>query len=134
MTRHGCTVCGTLRAVETSFSKYGSPALERPLPAAAARLQFIRIIDADAPEKSHVRRCPACASLFAYRLTYDYQANGSEDEETLARLSPDEAASFRRREALAAWEALPRGGDSFIPVDFIRFTDYADRLAAEWSR
>ena len=95
-----CPVCSSLKAVETSFSKYGAPDLDRPLPEAAARLIRVHLVGIEAAEKSHVRRCPVCASLFSYRLIYEYQVNGSEDEETLTRLSPDEAAAFRRREAI----------------------------------
>jgi len=95
----GCLVCGSLKDVETSFSKYGAPEYDRPLPPAASRLVIVPSFGQEDEEKSHVRRCPSCATLYGYRLTYEYHVNGSEDEETLSRMTEAEAAAFHRRRA-----------------------------------
>jgi len=50
-------------------------------------------------EKAHVRRCPACATLYGYCLTYEYHVNGSEDEEILSRMTEAEAGAFYSRRA-----------------------------------
>lgn len=51
------------------------------------------------PERYHVCRCPSCAALYSYQFTYEYHVNGSEDEETLTRLSHAEMSDFYRRHA-----------------------------------
>ena len=42
-------------------------------------------------ERHHVRRCPRCGTFYRYDCTYEYLVNGSEDEETLERMTPGEA-------------------------------------------
>jgi hypothetical protein len=120
-----CPVCGMLRDVETSFSKYGSPSMDRPLPEAAARLEIVPSLGEEDPRKGHTRRCPSCGAFFAYRLTYEYLVNGSEDEETLTRLSPSEAQTFRRGLARRL-EALRRKIDDLESEAGAR-GDYLDR-------
>ena len=39
-------------------------------------------------------RCPVCGIYYQYRCTYEYLVNGSEDEETLTRLTPSQARAF----------------------------------------
>lgn len=95
-----CLVCGALRSVETSFSKYGAPEQARPLPAAASRLIIVPSLAAEYSEKSQIRRCPSCSALFAYSQSYEYHVNGSEDEEILTRLSAADTSSWLRREAI----------------------------------
>jgi hypothetical protein len=94
-----CPICSQLRDIETSFYKYAAPDYDRPLPAAAAHLQRVQFLDEEDAERRHVRRCPSCASLYTYLLSYEYLVNGSEDEETLTRLTPDEAAAYHRQQA-----------------------------------
>ncbi|GEM_PF-448413 len=120
-----CPVCGTLQGVETSFSKHGSSYPDRPLPEAAARLEIVPSLDGGDPEKRHVRRCPSCGALFSYLLAYDYYIDGSEDEETLTRLSADGTAAFRRGEALRL-EAV-RAEIDRLESEAGRLGDYIDR-------
>ena len=94
-----CSICSQLRDIETSFYKYLAPDYDRPLPAATDRLQRVLFLDEEDAERRHVRRCPSCASLYTYQLTYEYLVNGSEDEETLTRLTPDETAAYYRQQA-----------------------------------
>ncbi|HQE92991.1 MAG TPA: hypothetical protein PLH19_09170 [Anaerolineae bacterium] len=86
-----CEICSALDEVETSFSKYGWDDMDRPLPPAAARLEFFKALDAHDAERHHIKRCPVCGIFYEYRLTYDYYVNGSEDEEELVRLTPAQA-------------------------------------------
>lgn len=90
-----CPLCSQLREVETSFYKYAAPEYDHPLPAAAAQLQIIKDLSCD-EDRYHVRRCPYCATLYTYHFTYEYHMNGSEDEEILTRLTPDEATVYCR--------------------------------------
>ena len=93
--RAGCAVCSQLRAVETSFHKWGWEEQDRPLPAAAALLERDEPLDAYDPERRHLRRCPLCGVLYLYESSYEYLANGSEDEEVLTRLTPEQADELR---------------------------------------
>lgn len=86
-----CEICSALDEVETSFSKYGWDDRDRPLPPAAACLEFFTALDAYDAERHHLKRCPVCGIFYAYRLTCDYYVNGSEDEEELTRLTPAQA-------------------------------------------
>ncbi len=81
-----CEICSQLEDVETSFSKYGWPEMDRPLPPSAARLEVVEALTDYDPENHHIRRCRLCATRYQYDWSYDYLVNGSEDEERLARL------------------------------------------------
>ena len=106
-----CPICSQLKEVETSFHKYLAPDYDRPLPEAAARLQRVPFLDEEDAERRHVRRCPSCASLYTYLLSSEYMINGNEDEETLTRLTPDEAAAYHHQQAHRL-EALRREIDN----------------------
>lgn len=81
-----CEICSQLREVETSFYKFGWDEMDRPLPAAAARLMPEEPLDGYEAERHHIRRCPLCGRRYQYDWTYEYLVNGSEDTETLTRL------------------------------------------------
>ena len=80
--------------METSFSKYGAPAQDCPLPPAASQLVILRTPDATDVEKRHVRRCPVCGALYGYMASHEYMINGTEDEEVLTRLTPAESKDY----------------------------------------
>lgn len=86
-----CEICSALDEVETSFSKYDWEDMDRPLPPAAARLEFFKALGAYDADRHHIKRCPVCGIFYEYHLTYDYYINGSEDEEELVRLTPAQA-------------------------------------------
>jgi len=89
-----CTICDTLKEHETSWSKYGCPDDDRPLPPAAANLTVLPLPDDTPVDKRHVRRCPGCGAFFGYLSWYEYSINGSEDEEELVRMAPAEVKAF----------------------------------------
>jgi hypothetical protein len=105
-----CPICSQLQDIETSFAKYGAPQYDRPLPEAAARLEMVPFLDYEDKDRYHVRRCPSCATLYSYSLNSEYQVNGSEDEETLTRMTPAGAMVFQRQQARLL-EALRRDID-----------------------
>lgn len=87
-----CEICSKLRDVETSFSKWGWPEMDRPFPAEVGRL--VAAEDASGEkENHHVKRCPICGTCYSYDFSYEYLVNGSEDEALLTRLTPEEAAA-----------------------------------------
>jgi hypothetical protein len=91
-----CPLCSQLKEVETSFYKYAAPNYDRPLPLAASRLTVLLAGEGEEQDKHHIRRCPLCATLYDYVMSYEYLCNGSEDEETLRRLTNDEAEGWRK--------------------------------------
>lgn len=49
--------------------------------------------------KLHLQQCPECKTCYLYQTDYEYLVNGSEDEETLIRLTPAEAEEYLNRPA-----------------------------------
>jgi hypothetical protein len=101
-----CEICSRLGEVETSFSKYGWDDMTRSLPPEAARLTPAEDTSTYQGERHHVRRCPLCGTFYRYDQTYEYLVNGSEDEEVLVRLTPDEARNHltdQQYASLIAW-------------------------------
>ncbi len=89
-----CEICSQLKDMESSFYKYAWEDMDRPLPAAASRLVLAEDIAGYDQEHHHVKRCPICGTFYQYDFTYEYLVNGSEDEETLTRLTPDQAKKY----------------------------------------
>jgi hypothetical protein len=85
-----CEICSQLRDMETSFIKYGSDEMDCPLPPAAKRLEQIAMVGGF-NANDHLRRFPLCGRLYRYTWHDDYYVNGSEDEEELVRLGPEES-------------------------------------------
>ena len=85
-----CPICSQLGDVHISFYKYAAPEYDRPLPEASQKLVILPTLGASDPEKEHVRRCPQCGRLYHYAFSYEYLVNGSEDEEVLTRMTPDQ--------------------------------------------
>ena len=46
-----------------------------------------------------LKQCPECGTYYLYRTDYEYLVNGSEDEEVLTRLKPEEATEYLARPA-----------------------------------
>lgn len=89
-----CEICTHLGDVETSFSKYGWEDMTYSMPPQAGGLVLAENLAGYAQENHHVKRCPACGVYYQYDYTHEYLVDGSEDEVTLTRLTPDEARRF----------------------------------------
>ncbi len=89
-----CRICKNLKDIETSFVKFGWDEGNIYLPDAAKELVPAKDIGTPGSENHHVKQCPLCGRLYRYDMTHDYYINGSEDEETLRRLTPEEARLF----------------------------------------
>lgn len=85
-----CDTCAELGARAYGYTKGGRPEDDIALPPAAAKLR-------DFGRDRDFRECPTCGDLFSYKSTHDYFVNGDEDDETLTRLAPDQAAEVRAR-------------------------------------
>src|SRR4051812_46490384 len=89
-----CQICSQLDDYESGFQKYGFDEQNYYIPAAAERLEVAR--DFKPPYSSRLRqlkRCPECGRYYLYTTDYTFLM-GSEDEQTLERLSAEEAAGY----------------------------------------
>lgn len=89
-----CQICSQIANVETSFSKYAHPDETVSFPVQVAQLERVTSPDATDSDEHHVKRCPICGIFYQYDFSYEYYVNGSEDEETLTRLTPTQARTF----------------------------------------
>jgi hypothetical protein len=92
-----CPICSGLRDQETAYQKFGWEQYDTDLPAAAAHLVVVRDFQPYSSRKLQLQQCPACGTYYLYRTDYEYLVNGSEDEESLTRLSPELAAEYLSR-------------------------------------
>ena len=89
-----CPTCGQLDGASAA-SKDGWPELATSLPPGAGALVTIRTLLDTGSRKRLVQQCPACHAYFLYEVGYEFLANGSENEETLRRISAAEARDLR---------------------------------------
>jgi hypothetical protein len=95
-----CEICRRLDEEETSFVKRGREDEATHLPPEAARL--LPLVEGQAS----IRRCPICRTVYNYQTCYEFLIGGSEDEEKLRRLTPDQARGHLTEseyEALIRW-------------------------------
>lgn len=90
--QQACSICSQLADRETAFQKFGWEENNSYLPAAAEALTIVRDFKPYSSRKLQLRRCPECGTHYLYSSDYEYLVNGSEDEETLERLTAERAA------------------------------------------
>lgn len=89
-----CGMCGGLSEHETARQKFGWEENDTFLPGAANDLVVVRDLKPGSSRRREVRQCPQCGAYFLYESDYEYLVNGSEDEESLQRLTQDEAGKY----------------------------------------
>ena len=89
-----CEICSQLQAVETSYCKSGREDQTVLLPPAAARLVPAAEVETYDAEWRPLKRCPVCGLFYAFDQSYEYLVDGSEDEEKLTRLTPNQVRNF----------------------------------------
>lgn len=89
-----CSVCSGLKDRETAYQKYGWEENDTQLPAAISHLVIVRDMRPDSYRKQQLLQCPECGLYYLYESDYEYLANGSEDEQTLTRLSDEKASGY----------------------------------------
>ena len=89
-----CSVCSQLADRETAYQKFGWEENDTYLPAASDALVIVRDFKPYSSRKLQLRRCPECGTYYLYSSDYEYLVNGSEDEETLERLTAERAAEL----------------------------------------
>lgn len=85
-----CEICSHLADEDCAMQKYGASEDDSFLSPYSEKLEWLE----PPPHDSRfiaLKRCPVCETYYRYELDYEYLVNGSEDEETLTRLTPTEA-------------------------------------------
>lgn len=89
-----CPICTVLRDREYASQKWGWDQHDSYLPAAAEHLEVVRDYRTHGSRQLQLQRCPECGTYYLYRTDYEYLVDGSEDEQTLTRLTGQEAAEY----------------------------------------
>ena len=89
-----CEICTLLSDKETAYQKYGSNYPDTFLPEASGRLTILKDFKPLSERKLQLRQCPICGTYYLYTTDYEYYMNGSEDEQTLTRLTYAEAEIY----------------------------------------
>jgi len=99
MDRNQCEICSHLLDQEKAHQKFGWEQENTHLPAAASRLKVVRDFQPLGSRLLQLQQCPECGIFYLYTTDYEYLVNGSEDEQVLERLTPEQAAEFLNRSA-----------------------------------
>jgi hypothetical protein len=89
-----CGICSGLRDEEYAFQKFGASESDTHLPAAAGSLILVQDVGSRGSRELQLWQCPACSTYYLYRTDYEYLVNGTEDEQFLTRLAPDQAREY----------------------------------------
>lgn len=97
--RHAsCSICSGLGAYHHGFQKYGREDEDTFLLVISSRLQNVKEIDPGRRPTETLQKCPECGTYYLYTTEYEFLATGSEDEQTLSRLTDEEAARYLGRD------------------------------------
>lgn len=99
MRHQSCVICSQLRDFERGLQVFGREEQDTFLPEIAARLKKVKEVKPGGLRYTNLVQCPQCGAYYLFKSDYEYLACGSEDEQTLQRLSDDEAAAYEKAEA-----------------------------------
>jgi len=89
-----CSICSQWKDHEFGRQTHGRPEEDTFLPDAARHLKNVRELEPGSVRYTWLRQCPECATYYLHRTGYEYLASGSEDEQTLTRLTDEKAAEY----------------------------------------
>ncbi len=89
-----CAICSQINEVESAGQKYGWPENDTFLPPASASLVEVRELTPVDSRTLHLWQCPCCGTCYLYKTDYEYLVNGTEDSQSLIRLTPEQAAFY----------------------------------------
>ena len=92
-----CDICSQLTDQEYATQKYGHEEDNSYLPAASSHLNIVKDFKPGSSRQLQLRRCPHCGAYYLYQTDYEYLVNGSEDEESLTRLTAEQAVEYLNR-------------------------------------
>ena len=81
-------------AARNAAQKWGWEEDDTYLPAAANQLITVRDFRPYGSRKLRLQQCRECGCYYLYQTDYEYLVNGSEDEETLTRLTQEQAVEY----------------------------------------
>lgn len=85
-----CSICSQLAERENASQKFGWEENDSSLPEVVNRLVMTVDLQPDSDRARQLWQCPECGDYYLYESGYDYLVNGSEDWQTLTRLTPQE--------------------------------------------
>jgi hypothetical protein len=88
-----CLVCSKLKDGKYALQKFGSDD-NTFLPEEVYKLRVISDLNPCSSRKMYLKQCPECGAFYLYETEYEFPVCGSEDEQTLTRLSDKEALKY----------------------------------------
>mgnify|MGYP001000294935 CR=1 FL=1 len=87
-----CSICGDFKDREWAFQKYYG-IYNTYLPMNIKHLLLIKDLKpgSSTSRLKNLQQCPECKTYYLYETDYEYFAGGTEDEQTLTRLTEAEA-------------------------------------------
>ncbi len=89
-----CSICSQLKDTEYAMQKYGSEEYNTYLPKEVWQLETIVNLNPGSSRECKLLQCPECKTYYLFDTDYEYLVNGTEDEQTLKRLTHDEALKY----------------------------------------
>lgn len=93
-----CHICKTLADEEHGYQKGGQPQYNAFIPLVADKLEVVIDFKPHSDRKRILQRCPACKTWYLYESDYEFIVPGSEDEQTLTRITNDQAAEILKEQ------------------------------------
>lgn len=93
-TRLTCSICTQLSDYHHGFQKGGHEDEDVFLPSAAGSLKDIRELEPVNCRHMVLEQCPECGTCYLYQSDYEFLVSGTEDEQTLSRLTDEEARRY----------------------------------------
>jgi hypothetical protein len=98
--RHAdCSICSQLADYEWARQKYGREEEDTFLPDAANSFKLVKDLKPNRSRRLELHQCPQCQTYYLYKTDYEFLATGSEDDQTLTRLTDEQAATYLGTEA-----------------------------------
>jgi len=95
-----CPLCSVLADREEGRQKFGWPEHDVDLPPAVRQLVVAKDFHPGAERQRQLLRCPHCGAGYLFETEYEYQTNGTENEQHLTRLTPAQIAELLDRPPL----------------------------------
>lgn len=91
---HECSICSQLNDHQTAMQKAGREPESTELPLAAGKLTVLGELKPGRTRSPELNQCSECGRFYLYQVGYEYLADGSEDTQTLTRLSDGEGEAM----------------------------------------
>jgi len=89
-----CSICAAIPAQAHAMQKHGREPEDTYLPSAGEKLKRVCAVKPGYTRYTDLMQCPECGTYYLFACDTEYLATGSEDEQRLTRLSPEEAQRY----------------------------------------